>query len=206
MAFEGGVVSRMLSLFEGPFGAFFFLEQRGVPTWLYWAGWGVLSFGVWALLYRQVRALTKGITMATEQNLVRMVMDSRLFYADHPDLVDRHPDPVVAKFIDEMGGMPKYFLRRNIVSTLEMAYFHRKAGATDKQMFVSYCNFTRPFFQIPAFAATWEKTRAMHTPEFAAFVDGLLKKPAAEIDPWKPVHQRIRDYVTDMFHGCRDPR
>ncbi len=179
--------------FEGPpLGAFFL--QRALFGGQYAIMWIVLSLGVWALLALQLWALIKSITAATEQQSMAMLNETRFFLIDHPDLVDRHPDPEFNRFIEETGGLPKYFLRRTIITTLELLYFHRKRGAIGKAFFISHCNYTRPWFKIPAFAATWDRTRSMHTPEFVGFVDMLKDRPAEEIDPWRSLWHRVGDF------------
>jgi len=170
-------------LLLGPYGAFIFIE-RGMPTWLYIVIWSVLSWGIWILLYLQLRTLNKSIVSATEQQLVQMVIDGRLFFIQHPELGEGEPDTEFGRFIADTGGWGKYFMRRNVISTLELLYFHRKAGAIDKAFFVSHCNHIRPWFETPNFTKTWERSRAMHVVEFGIFVDNLLRTSADTVDPF----------------------
>jgi hypothetical protein len=186
------------SRLEGPIGTFIFIE-RGMPTWLYVLIWSALSWGIWMLLYLQLRALKKSIISATEQQLVQMVIDGRLFFIDHPELAEQEPDTSFEHFIADTGGWGRYFLRRNIISTLELLYFQRKAGAIEKGFFVSHCNHIRPWFENQHFATTWERSRDMHVPEFRTFVERLLTTSAEAVDPWKSGFQQFRNRLTSKF-------
>jgi hypothetical protein len=176
---------------EGHCGAFLFLfaDPRGIPTWLYITVWAILSLGIWVLLAWQLRTLAKSIRIASQQQLVRQVIEGRQFLVEHPDLVDL--DPTFIEGIERSGGLKKYFVRRNVISTLEMLYFHRKADAVDKEFFVSQCNHMRPWFNNPAFEATWMQTTRFYSEEFVAFVSLLKTMPAEQLDPWKSLCTRI---------------
>jgi hypothetical protein len=194
-----------LLFFEGPVGAIFL--QRGLPSSdLYVKFWSIFFVGsilgiavTCLLLYRQLSALTHSITAATEQQLMTMLNATRMFSIDHPELLDQHPDPEFARFIEEAGGLPKYFLRRNIISSLELVYFHRKRCAIGRSFFMAQCNYARPWFKIPAFAATWERTQSMHDHEFVEFVNALIGEPARHCDPWKSALRQTVDFFAKVW-------
>jgi hypothetical protein len=162
-----------------------------MPNWLYVLIWSALSWGIWLLLYLQLRAIRKSIISSTEQQLVKMVLDGRFFFIEHPELGEEEADTDFDKFIADTGGWSKYFLRRNVISTLELLYFQRKTGAIERGFFVSHCNHIRPWFTNHNFTKTWEKSKYLHVSEFTIFVDNLLTNTEEAVDPWRSGWQRF---------------
>ncbi len=164
------------------------------PIGWYFAVWITLSFGIWVILIQQLRLLRRSITIATEQQLVQMILHGLFFFIEHPELGETDSEGDFDHFVAETGGWNRYFLRRNIISTLELLYFQRKAGAVERGFFVSHCNHIRSWFEDKNFTKTWEKTRYMHIAEFCTFVDELINNSAETVDPWRSDWQRLSDW------------
>jgi hypothetical protein len=127
-------------------------------------------FGVYTL-----RQIKRSIVAATQQQLVQLVTNGRFFLIDHPELVNikaRTPDE--QEFFNSTGGWQGWFMRRNIITHLELLYFQNKYRAIDPAFFFSHCNHIRPWFGNPDFLETWERSKDMHVAEFQSFVDRMI--------------------------------
>ena len=149
--------------------------ERYRKLWaLMWPGGLLLlsAFGVYFL-----RQIKRSIVAATQQQLVQLVTSGRFFLIDHPELVQlRGRTPDEKEFVDRNGGWQGWFVRRTIITHLELLYFQNKYKAIDKAFFFSHCNHIRPWFQDPVFRETWERSKDMHVPEFQGFVDALIRE------------------------------
>src|SRR5260370_30650376 len=109
--------------------------------WLIMWPAGILILAILILVV--LRRINRNIIAATQQQLVQMVINGRVFFIDHPELGDKDSNTDFERFVIEAGGWGKYFLRRNIISRLELLYFQRKSGAVEKAFIVSHCNHIR---------------------------------------------------------------
>jgi hypothetical protein len=135
---------------------------------------GMLILGFYVL--RVLRTINRSIVAATQQELVRLILDGRRFFIDHVELFDG--DPVFAAFKTSDEDLRKHFLRRNFITHLELLYFQNKYKAVDPAFYISHLGTLKPIFRNPAMKDVWEKTKHAHVREFQAFVDDLLKDPA----------------------------
>jgi hypothetical protein len=116
--------------------------------------------------------LERSINAYTQQDLVRLVSDSQYFLIEHPELLPANlaSDPEFFAFLERTGGWPAYLMRRNVIATLELLYLQRRYGAIDEAVFLSSWNHLAFWFGDAAFQETWERSRALHAPEFQDFV------------------------------------
>lgn len=147
--------------------------ERYRKLWAFmWPGGLLLLsfFGVYTL-----RQIKRSIIAATQQQLVQLVNNGRYFMIEHPDLVNiQARNSEEQAFIERTGGWQGWFMRRSVITYLELLYFQNKYQAIDKAFFFSHCNHIRPWFAHPEFRETWEHSKNMHVAEFQGFVDQLI--------------------------------
>lgn len=62
-----------------------------------------------------------------------------------------------------------------IFASSEDEFFQHRAGLLDGQRYTLQHGILRQAFHAPGFRAAWTMTRQVHHPEFAVFVDGIMK-------------------------------
>ncbi|MBA2678550.1 MAG: hypothetical protein H0U76_09190 [Ktedonobacteraceae bacterium] len=143
--------------------------------WLVMWPIGLLVISAFAVVV--LRRINRNIIAVTQQRLVEMIYNGRLFLIDHPELIKgeanaRPSDEQI--FVEKSGGYQAYFMRRNIIAHLELLYFHKKNKTIDNAFFVSHLNVIMPWFASPEFRETWERSKWMHVPEFQRFVEHAI--------------------------------
>jgi hypothetical protein len=116
--------------------------------WAYMWPLGLLVLSGFGVAF--LRRINRSIVAATQQHLVELLANRRFFPIDHPDLVEiRGRTPEEREFVERTGGWQRWFIRRNIITHLELLYFQNKYKAIDKAFFHSQCSHIRPWFQQP---------------------------------------------------------
>jgi hypothetical protein len=163
--------------------------------------------------------IRRGILTASQQQLVQMVMEGRFFFIEHPDLEEPEvteenraarpsiEDETLDAFVKRTGGWNRYFLRRNIITALELMYFQRKRKAIDREFYVSHCSHVKLWFAHPFFLGTWQQSRSLHVPEFQKFVDRLVAEPEVPepIPAWKSTLERFSQWFQKRNSGLISP-